>query len=163
MLRKILTSLAAVAIFATSFSPVEADARDRRGYYDRGDHRGDYGRRHHYRDRHDDDGAAIAAGVVGLVLGLAIASAASQPRDERAQCRDNYQRCAPPPPRYDNRRDSSYYDDRGGDYDRDSAYAREYGLEGGPEGSYDDRAPCLRRERQWDRYANRYVVVDVPC
>ena len=22
---------------------------------------------------------------------------------------------------------------------------------------------CTRRERQWDRYANRYVMVDVPC
>jgi hypothetical protein len=107
--------------------------------------------------------ATIAAGVVGLVLGLAIASAASQPREPRVSCRDNYQRCPPPPGYYDNRRDSSYYGDRGGDYDHDSAYAREYGLEGGPEPYYEAREQCTRRERQWDRYANRYVIVDVSC
>ncbi len=34
-------------------------------------------------------------------------------------------------------------------------YAEDYG---GPR-----KSQCTRRERQWDRYANRYVTVDVPC
>lgn len=44
---------------------------------------------------------------------------------------------------YDNRR----YDDR--------RYSDDY---------YEPQRPqCTRRERQWDRYAQRYVYVDVPC
>jgi hypothetical protein len=165
MLRKILASVAAAAVFATTFSPVEASAQ-RYGYHDRDrhDYRGrDRRHRDHYRDR--DNGDAVAAGVVGLIVGLAIGSLASQPSQPRADCRDNYQRC-PPPRYYDDRRQSSYdprYDDRRDEaYDQDSAYAREYGLEGG---DYDapEREQCTRRERQWDRYANRYVTVDVPC
>jgi hypothetical protein len=166
MLRKVLASLAAAAVFATTFSPVDASAQ-RYGYHDRDRH--DYGRRHRdYRDRHyrdrDDDGDAVAAGVVGLIVGLAIGSLVSNQNNQRVDCRDNYQRC-PPPRYYGERRDSRYdprYDNqRYGAYDDDSAYAREYGLEGG----YDApaRAQCTRRERQWDRYANRYVTVDVPC
>ena len=157
MLRKVLASLAAAAVFATTFNPVEASAQ-RYGYHDRDRH--DYGRRHRdYRDR-DDDGDAVAAGVVGLIVGLAIGSLAAN-QEPRVNCRDNYQRC-PPPRYYDDQRDSRYdprYDDPR--YEDDSAYAREYGLEGG----YDApaREQCTRRERQWDRYANRYVTVDVPC
>ncbi len=170
MLRKVLASVAAAAVFATTFSPVEASAQ-RYGYHDRDRRDYDRGRRHrHYRDR--DNGDAVAAGVVGLIVGLALGSMASN-QERQVDCRDNYQRC-PPPRYYQDQRDARYdprYDDRrGGDdgYDNDSAYAREYGLEGG-QGDYDDyeappqREQCMRRERQWDRYANRYVVVDVPC
>jgi hypothetical protein len=174
MMRKFTALLAAFAFAATTLAPLGADARDRRG-----DGRGYYGHdydryRHRHRDR--DDGDAVAAGLVGLVLGLAIGSIASQPREPRVVCRDNYRRC-PPPDRYD--RDRRYeegyydprYDDRRYDDRRGSAYEDEYGLEGGPyaEGSYDPyyeapRQPrCMRRERQWDRYARRYVLVDVPC
>jgi hypothetical protein len=101
---------------------------------------------------------------------------ASEP--EPRGCYDRYQRCAPPPPppcrnpcgyddsyyrgdpRYDDRRRDDYYADRGG-----SAYERDYGgYEGGYDPRLDDRRDqCVRRERQWDRYANRYVTVDVPC
>ncbi|MBX9746908.1 MAG: hypothetical protein K2X34_08405, partial [Hyphomonadaceae bacterium] len=101
MLRKILTSLAAAAILFTSFAPAEADARDRRGYYDR-DHR-DYDHRRRHRDRDDDDGDAVAAAVVGLVLGLAIGSLANQ--GDRG-CRRN---CGEPPPRYYRDERSEYY------------------------------------------------------
>ncbi|PZO53301.1 MAG: hypothetical protein DCF16_07485 [Alphaproteobacteria bacterium] len=156
MLRKILISLTAVAIFATAFAPVEADARDRRGYYDR-DHR-DYDRRgRHHRDRHDD-GDAAAAAVVGLVLGVAIGALASQPRRDQ-QCRQN---CGPPPRYYQDQRDSGYYQDDPR-YAEDSAYARDYGVQGGRDDYYAQQEQCVRQERQWDRYANRYLVVEVPC
>lgn len=158
MMRKFTAMLAAFAFAATAFAPA-ADARDHRrdGYYDGGRHYRDYDRRRHYRHHDDDDGDAVAAGVVGLVLGLAIGSLASQPSQPRARCYDNYQRCAPPPRRDEYYYDQGRYDDRGG-----SAYERDYGLEGGDDG-YDQREQCTRRERQWDRYANRYVTVDVPC
>ena len=157
-MRKLTSLLAAIALAATSLAPAAAEARDRHG---RNHHRHD----HYYRGH--DNGDAVAAGVVGLVLGLAIGSMASEPRE--ADCYDNYRRCDPPPPQrgsYDPR-----YDDRG--YDDED-------LEGGYDPRYEDpraayerdyrRAPdryaepeCTRRERQWDRYANRYLMVDVPC
>lgn len=160
MKRKFSALLAAVLFAATTFAPV-AEARDgRRGYSERHYDRGYDRHRGRYRDNNDE----LAAGAVGLILGLAIGSMASQPSQPRASCYDRYQRCAAPPPpqqRYDDRyQRDSYYDDRGGD----SAYARDYGLEGGGDGYYEDqRPPCIRRERQWDRYANQYVTVDVPC
>lgn len=159
MMRKVSAMLAALLFAATTFAPV-AEARDgRRDGYSRHYNR-DYDRgRRHWR-HHDNNDDELAAGAVGLILGLAIGSLASQPRQPRTNCYDNYQRCAAPPPRDDYyQRDSRYYDDRGGD----SAYERDYGLEGGDGYYEDERPPCIRRERQWDRYANRYVNVDVPC
>jgi hypothetical protein len=167
MMRKFTALLAAFAFAAATLSPAAADARDRRGHggYDG---RGHHGR--HYRDR--DNGDAVAAGVIGLVLGVAVGSMLAQPRGPQARCYDNYQRCAapPPPPRgyYDRGYQDQGYDPRYDDRS-DSAYEREYGRDGDAyaEGDYDpyvERAPqCTRRERQWDRYANQYVTVDVPC
>lgn len=165
MMRKFTALLAAFAFAAATFTPAAADARDRRhdGYYDGGRHHG------YYRRHRDDDGDAVAAGVVGLVLGLAIGSLASQPRQPQARCSSDYRYCEPPPGYYE-RRDG--YSDQRYDDRRGSAYEQEYGeLEGAPyaEGSYepayeDQRQPqCTRRERQWDRYAQRYLMVDVPC
>jgi hypothetical protein len=169
MIRKFTALLAAFAFAAASFTPAAADARDRRhdGYYDGGRHHG------YYRRHRDNDGDAVAAGVVGLVLGLAIGSLASQPRQPQARCTPDHRYCEPPPGYYEDRRGyerDGYYDPR--DDHRGSAYEQEYGeLEGAPyaEGSYDpayddQRQPqCVRRERQWDRYAQRYLMVDVPC
>ncbi|MBL8543333.1 MAG: hypothetical protein JNJ63_05945 [Hyphomonadaceae bacterium] len=145
MIRKLMSAAAAFAFAATTLAPVPAAAHDRRdGYYD---HRYDrhYDRRDRRRDHDDND--ALAAGAVGLVLGLALGSLASQSNEPpRYSCSDDYQRCAPPPRYYD----EGGYDDKGYDpyYD----------------GRYDDPAPqCTRRERQWDRYAQRELWVDVPC
>jgi hypothetical protein len=163
MIRKFTALMAAFAFAAVSLAPA-ADARDRHGrhggYYDRGYH----GR--HYRDR--DHGDEVAAGVLGLVLGVAVGSMLAQPREPRIECYDNYRRCprAAPPSGYYDRRG---YEEQGYDprYEDDySAYERDYGYEGGYRGGdpYVERAPeCTRQERQWDRYANRYVTVDVPC
>lgn len=157
---KKLTALAtACALAAATLAPTGAEARDRRdghGYY-QGDHDRDgyyndrrhddyYGRGRHRRDRDDDDDA-IAAGVLGLVLGLALGAAVSQPPEPQARCSDDYRYCEPP------RRQGSY-DPRYDDNTR-SAYERDYGAA--------PAAQCMRREWQWDRYANRYVNVDVPC
>ncbi len=166
MIRKLTALLAAFALFATAMAPTNADARDRRdGYYDRHHNDGyydrDYRHRRYYRDHDDDDGDAVAAGVIGLVLGLALGAAASQPRQRRDGCYDNYRRCDGYGQQgyYDPRYDQRYYDPR-------AAYARDYGYPPPPPGYYNDpyaRPQCTRRERQWDRYANRYVAVDVPC
>ncbi|MGQ0531997.1 MAG: hypothetical protein ACT4OF_04795 [Caulobacteraceae bacterium] len=155
MIRKLTSMLAALVVAVATLAPAAADARDRRGhgYYDRGHHGGYYDHRRGWRDRDDDD--AVAAGVVGLVLGLAIGSMASQSQRYDDGC---YDRCAPPPRRcYDPCRrdgyhDEGYYDPRYDDRRYDDRYDPYY-----------ERSQCTNRERQWDRYARRYVWVDVPC
>jgi len=166
-MRKFTSLLAAFVLIAASLAPAVADARDRRGH-DYGRH---YGHHRYYRDH--DNGDAVAAGVVGLVLGLAIGSLASQP--DEPQCTDNYRRCpaAPPSGAYGDPRyqDEGYYeeDQLEGGYDPRyddprEAYERDYGMAPDDDRSYGERAPqCTHRERQWDRYARRYVMVDVPC
>lgn len=70
-MRKILSvGVAAVTLAAGVMSASASDARDYRdGRYYR-----NHGHYQHYRRDRDDDGAAIAAGVVGLALGAALAS-----------------------------------------------------------------------------------------
>lgn len=152
MMRKITSLVAALALAAASLAPGAADARDRHGH---GGYNYYHGGRHYDRYR-DHDGDAVAAGAVGLILGLAIGSLANQPQ-QRGGC---YDRCGPPPPppcgRCGPQRgyyDQSY-DPRGGE----SAYEDDYGVKDAVEGYQ-----CTRPERQYDRYARRYVTVDVPC
>lgn len=157
MMRKITGLLAALAFATTATLAPVAEARDHRGYdrggYGYGDHHRGHG---YYRDRHDH-GDAVAAGAVGLILGLAIGSLASQPRQQGC-----YDRCGapPPPPRcYD--RCGGYQDD-GYDprYDRNSAYDGDYGYDP----RYDNRSQqCWNRVERWDRRQGRYVTVSVPC
>jgi len=143
-MRRFSAFLAAALLAFATLAPAAAEARDRRGHdrrYERDYHHDRYDRR---RDRRNE---AVAAGVLGLVLGVAIASAA-QERRERREAERAYER------------DDGYYDD--GYYDDDrSAYERDY------EDRYAnmpaEQPQCTRPERQWDRYANRYVTVDMPC
>jgi hypothetical protein len=175
MLRKFTAALAAVTLTLSAFAPSVAEARD--GW------RGGYGRHDYYRHHGGHGGDAAAAGVIGLVLGLAVGAAVSQPPRPRysSSCYNGcyapppppppcggcgsygpgyyqqgyapppyYQQGYAPPPNYQ----QQGYDDRGYDPRYDN---------GALEGGYDDRGGCTRAERQWDRYANRYVTVDVPC
>lgn len=133
-----LAGAAVIAFTALAPSVASADHRYRghdRGYYD--NHRGHYDGRRGYRHRdHDDDNDALAAGVVGLVLGAVIGSALSESRRD------------PPPAYYPPPRHS------GGYYD------------GPPPRYYDQGPQlCVQRQETWDPYARRYVTLErrVPC
>lgn len=139
-MKKLFSALCAIALVFAASAP--AHARDRHGYGYRGDHydRGYYRDRGYHRDR-DDHGDAVAAGIVGLALGAIIGSAASRPRTYAAPppCYD----CGPPPP-------PRCYDRCGGYYDQDY---------------YAPPPPprmCIARERQWDPYADRYLMIERP-
>lgn len=165
MKRTFSAALAAIVLAATAIAPA-AEARDhhgrRDGYHDgRGGDRHDRGGRGRYHGRGDyyyrdhDRGDAAAAGVIGLVVGLALGAALSEDRNDRPRGSGYYER----DPRYaDPRHSDDRYDDRYADGGR-SAYEEDYGDAAPPP----RRSECTRRERQWDRYANRYVTVDVPC
>lgn len=150
-MRKISALLAATLFAFTTLAPAAADARDRRGdgrHYDRGHYSERYDhRRHRQADRRNE---AVAAGVIGLVLGVAIASAA-QERRERREAERAYQR------------DEGYYEDGYYEDDARSAYERDYADRYAPPPPQRGEPQCTRSERQWDRYANRYVTVELPC
>jgi opacity protein-like surface antigen len=151
MMRKITSLVAALALAAASLAPGVADARDRHGH---GGYNYYHGGRHYYGYR-GHRGDAAAAGAVGLILGLAIGSLANQP--QRGGC---YDRCAPPPPPCGSCGPQGGYYDQGYDPrdDGEDAYEDDYGVKDAVE-DYQ----CTRPERQYDRYAQRYVTVDVPC
>ena len=157
MIRKVTALVAAAALAATAVAPA-AQARD---YY-----RGHY--RHGYYGHYNRGGDLAAAGAVGLVFGLVLGSALSA---DRGGCYSPCRYAPPPPPPqyrgYDPGRagpppPASYAPPPQGGYSDGSAYEQDYGvdpkLDGGPEAQN-----CTHQERQWDRYANRYVTVDVPC
>ena len=162
MTRTITAALTALALAAGSVAP--AHAYDRRGggyhHYDRG--------HYYHHDRHNGD--AAAAGAIGLVLGLALGAALSDPGPRRARCYDNYRRCAPPPG-YGRYQPDAYYDGGYGppDYQgyapgdaRRQAYARDYGVDpeqGAPRGYYS--GSCIHPARHWDPYSGTYVWVNV--
>ena len=165
MISKLTAILAALALAVTSLAPSAAEARDHHRGWDRGGYYHGGGR--HWRG-HDDDGDELAAGAIGLVLGLALGAAASQPRQARYGYSSGYNcyRCAPPPPPCGGGCYNQGYYDQHYSGPPPGYYNQGYDdrdLEGGYEPYYDQRSSCTRRERQWDRYANRYVIVDVPC
>jgi hypothetical protein len=140
MMRKFTAMVSAAALAATVLAPT-AQAREWRG--------GGYGHYGHYGHYGRGNGAAI--GAVGLIFGLALGAALSQPRTDRCynDC-DAYGAPAGPPPGYYARPPARADDDPG------SAYEQDYG-------QAPPKSECSRPQRQWDRYANRYVTVDVPC
>lgn len=142
MAKKLTALVGAFLIAAAALAPsvASADPRHRgrgdRGYYD---NRGYYDGRHRgYRDDDNDD--ALAAGVVGLVLGAVIGSAITQSNNDRRD--DRYYAPPPPPPRYSG---GPYYD--------------------GPPPQYYEPQLCVQRQETWDPYARRYVTLErrVPC
>jgi hypothetical protein len=91
-----------------------------------------------YRDndrRHDDNGTAIVAGIAGLAIGAALAS--SHNNSAPAYGYNGYSQ--------------SYAPNYGSNYGYDSGYNR-----GSAYGGY---RTCERRERVYDRYQRRNVVV----
>jgi hypothetical protein len=144
-MKHITAGLTALALVAASLAPVPALARDRGRHggwndnYYSGHHRG-------YRDRDGSD--ELAAGALGLVLGLALGAAVSESNNQ------------PPPRRYDD----YGYDNRG----YDPYYAPpppQAGYAPPPGDYYSEGQACIRQVEQWDPYANRYVWVNLrtPC
>lgn len=175
MMRKFMTMFAAAAFALATLTPVEASAqryrhhdrgadaygcrndnnygcerdRDRRlarngygyGGYDRGYGYGDdYYNRGECYDRqgrnhcYDRHDDDDNDAVAAGVIGLVLGAVVATAIANGNNTRNDG---------YDDR-----YDNRG--YNNDRNYAPQ-------------REQCTRRERQWDRYANRYVMVDVPC
>ena len=149
-MQKFTAILATIAFTAATLTPVAANAQRRDGWDGRhssayscrdgrrdrcdsyyGDRRG----RQHRRDR-DNDNDAVAAGVLGLVLGVVIASAIANSGTSNTADANR-----------------GYYDD----YDSRDAYERDYQLEGG------DYSQCLQQQRRWDERSGQYIIVNVPC
>lgn len=148
MAKKITALVGAFLIAAAALAPSVASADPRyrghgdRGYYD--NHRGyNDGRYRSHRYNNNDD--ALAAGVVGLVLGAVIGSAVTQSNNNRRN--DRYYAPPPPPPNYS------------GGYDNGPYY------NGPPPQSYYEPQLCVQRQETWDPYAGRYVTLErrVPC
>ena len=135
-MRKILSATLAGVTLAASLAATAADARDHRVYSGQRYYGGRYaqpyyGGRYYYRDRNDDDGAAIAAGIVGLALGAALASSSNNRYYDNGYYNGGYY----------NRGYSGYYD--GGYY--------------GPGYGYYARPRSCRTTSYWDPYYGGYV------
>ncbi|MET0183609.1 MAG: hypothetical protein ABW199_12065 [Caulobacterales bacterium] len=132
-MKKLFSALCALALVFTASAPA-AMAHDR-----------GYGGGYHRYDRRDNHDDAVAAGVIGLAIGALIGSAASRQRNYAPPPCYNCGGPPPPPPCYD--RCGGY---RSGYYDQDY-YAPQ------PE-----PRTCYARERQWDPYAGRYLMIERP-
>jgi len=140
-MRKILTATVAAltlgGAMVSTAAPAEARPYGYGGYYHGG---GYYGGHRYYGHHHGNDaGVAIAAGVVGLALGAALASDSGH----RGYYNSGY---------YNN----GYYD--GGYYGR--SYDRGYGYYDGGYGYYDrGYTVCESRRWVWDPYIGRRVQI----
>ena len=131
-MRKSLSAAMAAITFggaiAASAVPIEAQARD---YYYR-----------NYRHHHDNTGTAVAAGVVGLALGAALASSSNHNGYSRGGYYSSGYAYDP------------YYGDRyyGGDYYRGDYY-RDYGYR-----RYSYRT-CESDRWVWDPYIRERILI----
>ena len=135
-MRKILTSamaavMAAGAVLATA-GPASAEHRRYR---------------YHHRDNDDEVAAAILGGVAGLALGAALSSGS---RRDRGYYSGGYSY----DPRYD-----SYYRGRSYGYYDDGYYDRGY-YRGGYYGDRYAYRTCISRDRVWDPYIGRRVIIE---
>jgi hypothetical protein len=126
-MRKALTAALAAVTFGGAVAATALPAQAQSRYYQQRDYR-------HHRGNNNDAGVAIAAGVVGLALGAAIAGS--------------------------NRNSRGYYSQ--GYYDRSYGYDRGYGYNRGyaPAYAYEPGyRVCESRQRVYDPYLGRRVVV----
>jgi hypothetical protein len=139
-MRKTLSvALAALTLAGGALSAGAADARDYR-HYNGG---------HYYNRGHNNDGAAIVAGIAGLAIGAAIAGGGHDRYRDNGYRGGGYYR----PGYYDR----SYYDR--GYYDR-GYYDREYYDRddyAGPSYAYGYAPRRCRTFTQWDPYADAYI------
>lgn len=135
-----VAALTLTAVAAGAALP--ADAQPRRDYrYDQGSR--------YDRDRHNDTGVAIAAGVLGLALGAAIAS------NNHSNSSRYYSGSS-----YGNGYYSNGYDNR---YGYGSGYGSGYGYGYGYDSygrGYDSSygRTCERDTRTWDRYGRPVII-----
>jgi hypothetical protein len=131
-MRKILASTLAAVTAVGAVLATAAPAQAERDRYSR-----------HHHDNDDEVAAAVLGGVAGLALGAALSSGS------RSRYYDNgYYRSSP--------YRSGYYDRRyyGGYYDR-GYYPRSYAYD-----YYDRPRVCISRDRVWDPYIGRRVVIE---
>lgn len=171
MMRKFMTMMAATAFAFATLAPVDASAQRR--HRDRGDWGTDaFGCRNdnNYGCERDRDRRLAHNGYGNYGYG---------DNYNRRECYDRYDRnhCYD---RHDDNDDAVAAGVIGlvlgavigtaianGNNRRDDGYDDRYNDRGYSDQRYAPPPPpqqqCTRRERQWDRYANRYVTVDVPC
>jgi hypothetical protein len=136
-MRKILTAAVAALTVAGGVAAVSGPAQAEPYRYYR------------HKDKNNDAGVAIAAGVVGLALGAALASSNNNRRSSSYYNNGYYQ------PNYGGgyygnsyyRNSQPYY---GGRYSRPYAYQDRY--------AYSPRV-CVSRERVYDRYTGRPMTI----
>lgn len=140
-MRKILTAAVAALTVAGGVAAVAAPAQaEPYRYYNR------------HKDKNNDAGVAIAAGVVGLAIGAALASSSSNKRGSSYYSNGYSQQG------YAGGYGNSYY---GGGYQQpyyNSGYNAPYGY-GQDRYAYAPPRVCTSRERVYDRYSGRPMTV----
>lgn len=132
-MRKILTAAVAALTIAGGVAAVSGPAQaEPYRYYNR------------HKDKNNDAGVAIAAGIVGLAIGAAIASSGSNKRNSSYYYDNGYQQQGYGDSYYGNGYQQPYYN---GGYNAPYSYGRD-------RYAYAPRV-CTSRERVYDRYSGR--------